>query len=165
MTDAILGGGPTSPAPILVLGVGNILMGDEGVGIHAVRLLEGEHWPGHVTILDGGTGGFQLLEHFRAYPRIVLIDATRDGQPAGSVRRFRARTPADFPPALGAHDVGLRDLLSASALLGPLGEIEVVTISVETLEPMCLELSGPVRGALPKVAAIVRAIAGRDGGD
>ena len=123
-------GGPNLPTPMLVLGVGNVLMGDEGAGIHAVRMLEAEVWPDHVALMDGGTGGFQLLEAFRSYPRMVLIDATRDGEPAGTVRVFRARTPSDFPSALGAHDVGLRDLLSAAALLGPLGEIQVVTISV-----------------------------------
>ncbi len=151
-------GGQNVPTPMLVLGVGNVLMGDEGVGIHAGRMLESETWPAHIALLDGGTGGFQLLEVFRSYPRLVLIDATRDGAPVGTVRRFRARTPSDFPSALGAHDIGLRDLLSAAALLGPLGEIEVVTVSIETLEPMCMDLSGPVKAALPEVAACVREI-------
>ena len=148
--------GVTGPTPMLVLGVGNLLVGDEGVGIHAVHALEAEKWPAHVTLLDGGTGGFQLLEYFQSFRRIVLIDATRDGAPAGTVRTFRARMPQDCPPALGAHDIGLRDLLSAAALLGGWGELHVVTVAIEELRPMCLELSPPVAAALAAVGAQVR---------
>ena len=63
----------------LVMGVGNILMGDEGVGVHAARLLEEQLLPGHPAILDGGTGGFHLLSLFEEYDPIILIDATMDG--------------------------------------------------------------------------------------
>jgi hydrogenase maturation protease len=145
---------------VLVLGVGNLLVGDEGVGIHAVHALERETWPARVRLVDGGTGGFQLLELLRSHPQVVLIDATRDGAPPGTVRQFRARVAADFPAALGAHDIGLRDLIAAAALLGPLPSIEVVTVSVDELKPMTLELSPPVAAALPEVARRVRALVG-----
>ena len=151
---------PNPPASVLILGIGNYLVGDEGVGVHAVRELENETWPAHVQVLDGGTGGFQLLDFFRTYSRIILIDATRDGAPAGTVHCFPARTPADFPPALGAHDIGLRDLLSAATLLGPLPRIDVITISVTDLVPMQIELSPAVAAALPEVARQVRALVG-----
>jgi hydrogenase maturation protease len=147
-----------SPADVLVLGVGNLLVGDEGVGVHALRALEAGEWPAHVHLVDGGTGGFHLLELLRSHSRIILIDATRDGAPAGTVSQFRARVAADFPPALGAHDIGLRDLISAATLLGPLPEIEVITVSVTELKPMTLELSAPVAAALPEVTRRVRAL-------
>jgi hydrogenase maturation protease len=149
--------GPAA-APLLVLGSGNLLVGDEGVGVHAVRALEREPWPAHVQLLDGGTGGLALVELLRTYPRIILIDATRDGAPAGTVARFRARVAGDLPPALGAHDLGLRDLIAAAALLGPLPDIDVITVSVAELKPMTLELSAPVAAALPEVARLVRAL-------
>lgn len=144
--------------PTLVLGVGNLLVGDEGVGVHVLRALELEDWPDHVTLLDGGTGGFHLLGHVRAFPRIVLLDATRDGAPAGTVASFRPRLPSDFPPALGAHDIGLKDLIGAAALLGELPEIIVVTVSIEELKPMTMELSPPVAAALPRVRETVRTL-------
>jgi len=151
---------PNSPASVLILGIGNYLVGDEGVGVHAVHELEKETWPAHVQVLDGGTGGFQLLDFFRTYSHIILIDATRDGAPAGTVRCFPARTPADFPPALGAHDIGLRDLLSAATLLGPLPRIDVITVSVTDLVPMKIELSPAVAAVLPEIARQVRALIG-----
>jgi hydrogenase maturation protease len=155
---------PSGPRPVsddvLILGVGNLLVGDEGVGVHALRALETETWPAHVRLLDGGTGGFQLLDLVRTARRIILIDATWDGAPPGTVSQFRARVAADFPPALGAHDIGLRDLVAAASMLGPLPEIEVITISVNELKPMTLELSAPVAAALPEVSRRVRALAG-----
>ncbi len=144
------------PTPTLILGVGNVLVGDEGVGVHAARLLAEEQWPAHVAVLDGGTGGFHLLEYFQSYPRLILVDATRDGSPAGTVCCFRAATPLDCPPALGAHDIGLRDLLAAAALLGHWPQLQVVTVAVEQLHPMELELSPAVAAALPAVRAKVR---------
>ena len=63
------------------------------------------------------TGGFHLLGLLRSHPRIILIDATRDGAPVGTVAQFRARLASDFPPALGAHDIGLRDLIAAAIFL------------------------------------------------
>ena len=162
MTDLTDPHEPTGPratfAEVLILGVGNLLVGDEGVGVHALRALEAETWPAQVHLVDGGTGGFHLLELLGSYPRIILIDATRDGAAPGTVSQFRARVAADFPPALGAHEVGLRDLISAATLLGPLPEIEVITVSVTELKPMTLELSAPVAAALPEVGRRVRAL-------
>ena len=70
---------------ILVLGIGNLLMGDEGVGVRAVERLQCEEWPEGVTVVDGGTGGFHLLEYLQSFSPIVMIDATMDGQPAGTL--------------------------------------------------------------------------------
>ena len=67
---------------ILVLGVGNLLMGDEGVGVHALRWLEAEPPLAGVRLLDGGTGGANLLGEFEGRRAIILIDATRDGTAA-----------------------------------------------------------------------------------
>ena len=90
-------------AKILVLGIGNLLMGDEGVGIQAVRRLELEKWPGKVDFLDGGTGGFHLLSYLEEYPHIVIIDASLDNFPEGHVRYIRPRFAKDFPPTLSAE--------------------------------------------------------------
>jgi hydrogenase maturation protease len=149
-----------TPPPVLVLGVGNLLVGDEGAGVHVLRALEAESWPPHVRLVDGGTGGLHLLELLRGPGRVILIDATRDGAPPGTVAQFRARVASDFPPSLGAHDIGLRDLIAAASLLGPLPAIDVITVSVDELKPMTLELSPPVAAALPEVARRVRALVG-----
>jgi hydrogenase maturation protease len=156
MTGETSTGEPATPTPILILGVGNLLMGDEGVGVHALQRLEKLSWPPGVILLDGGTGGIHLLEPLRGHPRVLLLDATIDGEPDGTVRSFPARKPGDFPAALGAHEFGLRDLLVATALMGPMPEIQVITISVSTLDPMSMALSRDVEEALLKVEGLVR---------
>ena len=65
----------------LVLGVGNLLLKDEGVGIHVIKALENEKLPAHVHLMDGGTGGLHLLSWLQGYDRIIMIDATLDNNP------------------------------------------------------------------------------------
>lgn len=146
---------------VLVIGVGNLLMGDEGVGIHVLWALEqGPVAPG-VQLLDGGTGGINLLESITRAPVVIMLDATRDGQPAGTVTRVRPAGVADIPLGLSAHDFGLRDLFAAAALLEKFPDVQLFTISVETINPMCLELSDPVAAAVPAVVRDVRELAHR----
>jgi hydrogenase maturation protease len=136
---------------ILILGVGNVLMGDEGAGVHAVRSLETRHWPPHVTLLDGGTGGFHLLSHVADCDAIVMIDATLDGAPVGTVSVLEPRYASDFPRSLSAHDIGLKDLVESAAVLGVLPRIALVTVSIDAPQPMRLSLSEEVEASLPRV--------------
>ena len=121
-----------------------------------LRALENEDWPEWVNLVDGGTGGFHLLSYLRDYKRIILVDATRDGEPPGTVQSFSPKLAGDFPPSLGAHDIGLKDLIGAAALLGPLPQMAVVTISIEELTPMSMELSPAVSAAIPQATCLVR---------
>ena len=146
------------PARPLVLGIGNVLMGDEGVGVHAIRLLETQQLPPPVAVIDGGTGGFHLLSFFEDYDPIIIIDATMDGRRAGTVLVTQPRFASDFPRTLSAHDIGLRDLLESASLLGPLPRLYLITVSVENLQAMHMELSRPVREALGEVALRVKEI-------
>ena len=151
---------PAQPgARVLVLGVGNLLMGDEGVGIHAIRRLETAGGVAGARILDGGTGGVTLLEDVQAAGRVIIVDATRDGKPAGTVAVLRPRTAKAIPHGLSSHDFGLKDLLAAATLLGEMPEVCLVTVSVEEVRPMSLELSEPVARALPEVVEAVRRLA------
>lgn len=146
----------TAAGQILVIGIGNVLMGDEGVGIHILRALEAAGSLPGAELLDGGTGGINLLETVSNAAALVMIDATRDGQPSGTVSLLRPAVVADLPRGLSAHDFGLRDLFAAAALLGRFPEIHLYTISVETIRPMCLELSPEVSAAVPKVVKAIR---------
>jgi hydrogenase maturation protease len=134
----------------LVLGIGNVLMGDEGIGVHVVRRLEGT-LPPHVALLDGGTGGFHLLGEIVGHDPIFMIDATMDGRPAGTVSVIEPRYSTDFPPTLTAHDIGLKDLIESSMLLGRYPRVHLVTVSIETIQPMTMTLSPAVEAAIPDV--------------
>ena len=138
----------------LVLGVGNLLMGDEGIGVAAIRHLEQAGLADRADLVDGGTGGFHLLGLFRDYEHVILIDAAADGKAPGTVSLIKPRFASDFPPSLTAHDIGLKDLIESAALLGDLPKVDLVTISIGALSAMSLELSAAVKGALPEVEAL-----------
>ncbi|HQZ15412.1 MAG TPA: hydrogenase maturation protease [Vicinamibacteria bacterium] len=144
---------------MLILGIGNLLMGDEGVGVHAVRALEGLTMPPGITVLDGGTGGFHLLELFDRHRHMILIDATLDDRAPGTVRVLRPKFASDFPRSLSAHDIGLRDLIESAALLGPLPTMDLITISIAKIQPMSIEMTPEVRDAIPQVIRTVGALA------
>jgi hydrogenase maturation protease len=151
--------GPAPEACVLILAVGNLLMGDEGVGIHVIRTLERSEPIEGVRLMDGGTGGINLLEDIQSAQAVILVDATRDGAPAGTVRAFRADAPRTLPQGLSAHDFGLKDLFAAAAILGAMPEVRVVTVSVESVHPMCLTLTPEVASAVPRVVDAVRHLA------
>lgn len=150
-----------TPSRILVLGIGNLLMGDEGIGVHAVRELARLSWPASVTIVDGGTGGFHLLSYFGEYDPIVMIDATMDEQPPGTLSMIEPRYATDFPRALTAHDIGLRDLVESAALLQMQPKIYLVTISVAGLQSLETTLSAAVTASIPHIVSRVRDLVGR----
>ncbi|MBL7994738.1 HyaD/HybD family hydrogenase maturation endopeptidase [bacterium] len=143
---------------ILVLGIGNVLMGDEGAGVHAIRELEKQTWPENVHILDGGTGGFHLLEYLQHYKKIIMIDATMDGQPPGTLRLIKPRFSSDFPKALSAHDIGLKDLVESAAILNHMPDVHLITVSIETVQPMRLDLSPEIQNVLPEITKSVKDI-------
>lgn len=142
----------------LILGIGNVLMGDEGVGVHAIAALEQDGFPPTVTLVDGGTGGFHLLSLVKEHEPVIFIDATMDGKPAGTLTIVRPRFASDFPKTLSAHDIGLRDLLESAALLGSLPRLYLLAVSIDAIQPMTMELSGAVRASLPGIAQAAREI-------
>ncbi len=143
---------------LLVLGIGNVLMGDEGAGVHAAWRLQRESLPPGVTVVDGGTGGFHLLSYLQDYETVILVDATMDGELPGTVSLLEPRYASDFPRSLSAHDIGLRDLIESAALLGPLPRTFLITVSIDTVQPTGPQLSAPVEAALPRVTELVSSI-------
>jgi hydrogenase maturation protease len=143
----------------LILGIGNLLLGDEGVGVHVARyILEGEPLSPGAECLDGGTGSLVLLEPMQESRRLILVDATADARPPGTIRRLIPRFSADFPPSLVAHDIGLRDLLDSFYLTGTdAPEVILFAISISLPQDMTTELSPAVAAAVPEAARLVRA--------
>jgi hydrogenase maturation protease len=125
----------------LVLGLGNVLMGDEGIGVHVVRALQQHSLPEGVECLDGGTGGFMLLEPLQSADHILMIDAAADGNPEGTVTRTTPRFSRDYPPTLTAHDVGIKDLLDVFYMQGGGPDIVLYAITINPLQPITLSLS------------------------
>ena len=143
---------------VLILGIGNVLMGDEGSGVRVVNALEEAALPQGVECLDGGTGSFLLLEPMQNAEKVILIDATIDGKPAGTIRRLRPKYSADYPPTLTAHDIGLKDLLDAYYLMGrDAPEVSLYAISIPPLRDMTMDMSPELEEIIPLATELVSA--------
>ncbi len=138
-------------SPVLILGIGNYLMGDEGLGVHFVNQLKEEIEPGLADIIDGGTAGFQLMEYLESYPHVILIDATLDGRSAGTIQKIKPRFSKDFPSAMSTHEIGLKDLVEGLLLLGKLPDIHLFIMSIEKVQPLSTLLSPEIENALPEL--------------
>lgn len=136
---------------LLVLGVGNYLMGDEGVGVHLIEQMSNRQLPDYIDLLDGGTGGFLLLNYFEVYPVIIFVDATMDGKEGGTVSLIRPKFASDFPAALSVHDVGLKDMIESVYLMEKIPDIYLFTVSIKEIDPMWVGLSPEVKNAIPEL--------------
>jgi hydrogenase maturation protease len=123
---------------VLVLGIGNLLWADEGFGVRAVEALHrGWTFADHVTLMDGGTQGFHLVEHVRAAKILVVFDAVDYGMPPGDIRLVEG---ADVPAFLGAkkmslHQTGFQDVLAMAEMFGELPpHLLLIGVQPEMLE-------------------------------
>ncbi|GBD90735.1 hydrogenase 2 maturation protease [bacterium BMS3Abin04] len=143
---------------VLVLGIGNYLMGDEGVGVHCIHKLKKIKLPDNVEVVDGGTGGFHLLSYLSDNKIIIMIDATMDGKEEGQVCVIQPKFASDFPRALSAHDIGLRDLVESAVITGKLPKIYLIVISISSVQNMEINLSLKVNNSIPVVIDKVKEI-------
>ena len=140
---------------VLVLGIGNILLSDEGVGVHVInRFQETFTIPDGVEVIDGGTMGLDLVPYFEGKTHVIVVDAMcADGQAPGTIRRFSG---SDVMTMLGErispHQIGLSDLLACTAVGSQLPEhIVLLGIVPESLDTG-LEMTATIQ---PKVDVLV----------
>ena len=144
-------------AKISLIGMGNLLMGDEGVGVHAVEALKRKYeFPEEVRLLDGGTLGLDLLHWIEGMDRVLFVDAVDLKRNPGTIAVIEDEDlPAFLGPKLSLHHVGLSDLLFASSFMGTRpAEIALVGIQPETME-IGLELSKTVMDRFEKLLQVV----------
>lgn len=131
--------------------MGNILLSDEGVGVRAIEYMERQALPENVDLLDGGTGGFTLLPEIMKYDEVILIDATLDDHPPGTIRVIKPRFAADFPKAMSTHDIGLKDLIESASIMGKLPPLHLIVVTIPGFQPMDMDLSPEIQKVLPEV--------------
>lgn len=143
----------------LVLGLGNTIMTDDGVGPKVIELLQsgGCAFPPEVELLDGGTLGLDLLPYLEDVQRLIIVDAIETGAAPGRLIRLDGEdVPVALATRLSAHQMGLKDLLAVAELMGCLPE-KIVLVG---MQPACLELGTELSPALalnlPKLVAMVR---------
>ncbi len=146
---------------IFILGIGNILMRDDGAGPRVIHQLQ-EEWNGEagVFLLDGGTLAFTLLPTLCACPALIVVDAARLGLEPGAIGRFEGEAMDAYLRSgkHSAHEVVIADLLDMARLLNALPTRRVL-IAIQAIDDSFGEvLSIPVAQAIPRAAAAVREI-------
>lgn len=150
---------------IAVVGLGNILMQDEGVGVHVVRALEAEELGPAVGCFDAGTALVDLMPELEGYRKLILVDAVKaDGEP-GTIYRFEPKairprpeepTPNASEAKMSLHETTLQEALQMAELSGSVPE-KIVIIGVEPkVIGEGLDLSEEVRESLPRVIRAIR---------
>jgi hydrogenase maturation protease len=149
---------PGQRPEILVLGIGNILMTDDGVGIRVIERLRSVPLPAGVEVVDGGTSGADLVDILAERRKAIAIDAIDVGAEPGTVMRLAGDSWTEHASqAVSLHEVGLGQAISMVKLIGVAPkEIVVFGIQIQCLEPS-LELSQPVEEAIESVVQQVLA--------
>ena len=152
-----------TPPRVVVIGVGNLLQKDEGVGIHAIRSLQDMDLPADVKLVDGGTSP-DLIAYTQAGDKMIIIDCASAGGKPGEIYRFK---PKDLEAGRGkltsAHEMGVVENLKLMEMTGNKPK-ETVIIGIEPEEiDWGIELSDTLKKKLPVVVkAVVKEIGGKN---
>ena len=141
----------------LILGLGNPLLGDEGIGVRVVEELKGLELPDGVEAVEGGTAGLGLVGLMEGYRRVIIVDAAEMGHPPGRVVRF---TPSEVhfkttEASLSLHQIGLVEALAlAEALEVAPDELVIIGVQPRRVE-IGAGLSSEVEDAIPHIIRVV----------
>jgi len=144
------------PKPILILGIGNILLKDEGVGVHTANKMMEMDLPPDVEVMDGGTMGLNLLFYIEGRKKVIVIDTVLVGDPPGTIYRFTDASLVDNKPMLRtAHGVDFTDVIKTSKMLGTKpDEIIFIGIEPESLDEG-LEMTPTIEKRVPALIKMV----------
>lgn len=142
---------------MMVLGLGNLLLGDEGFGIHVIRRLKEVGLPRQIRIEEGGVGGFNLLGHLDGVKRLLVVDVMMLKSPSGELQLLKSDQKPSEPrkQILSFHQVGVLELVQMWGLLGHEPEIIFLVTRPEKME-WSTELSPPLQSAVPEATDLIR---------
>ncbi len=140
----------------VILGIGNVLLSDEGIGVHVANELMQRELPPEVSVVEGGTDGFRLLNVITEADRLIVVDAVRGGDKPGTIYRFDIEdvrnSPAGFKTSV--HQIGILEVIDLSGLIGKTPHTTVIGIEPKSLE-MSLELTPEIMAKVPRVIELV----------
>ncbi|MDH3974589.1 MAG: HyaD/HybD family hydrogenase maturation endopeptidase [Deltaproteobacteria bacterium] len=150
----------TDQKKILIAGLGNTLLGDEGVGVKIIESLEKRvHLPQNISLLDGGTAGYTLIDCMKDYEKVILIDAVRGGARPGTVYRLSFDDIIRRPELkLSGHQIDLPEVLMLAKQLGELPQIVLIGIEPENMEygmELSLKVSRATREVMEEIFRLI----------
>jgi hydrogenase maturation protease len=141
---------------VVLMGLGNILLSDEGVGVHVINKIKEQYaFSPPIDIIDGGTLGLDLLPLFQERDRLLIIDAVDFGKDSGFVGTLeRDAIPSVLNPKLSAHHIGVSDLLFTTRLTrATMPEVSLIGIQPGSLE-LGLDMTPEIRDKLKSIIGL-----------
>jgi hydrogenase maturation protease len=140
------------PKKILILGLGNILLGDEGVGVRVAQQLAAQPLPDEVEVIDGGTAGYELLTFLEGREKVIIVDAIKADDTPGSIYKFPPSVlEEDSSVHLSLHQIGLRNVFKMASLMDITPEVMLIGIVPKDYQSYRIGLSPEVEAAIPEV--------------
>ena len=138
---------------VLVLGIGNILKSDEGLGVYIVNYMKESdiQLPDGVELIDGGTAGFDLLSIMKNREKIVIVDALNMDDSPGNIYRFTPDDAIDYRSTASLHEIGIIEVIKVLRLLGSNPEIEIIGVVPADINSLDISISEAVRKSVPHV--------------
>ena len=146
-----------SSKEVAIVGVGNLLFSDEGVGIHVVRALREFSLPSYLRVFEFGTRGLEILEAVEGFEKVVIVDAVRSGAAPGSIRRWRLGELLDAtaPRMVSLHEMDLLTALKIGRATAKLpSDVVIIGVEPKVLSPG-LELSPELKAGFRELLAVV----------
>jgi hydrogenase maturation protease len=140
---------------VIVIGIGNLLCSDDGLGVHFARHFK-DKAPDGVEVIDGGTGSVDLLPFISGRKKAIFVDAMDGGETPGSIFRFSPdEVHLEAPPEISMHDFDLATLLRVAALSGDLPEkVVVIAVQVKNVD-LGMELSPEIGQTMERLVDLV----------
>jgi hydrogenase maturation protease len=155
-TEIQMGEASASPSHIVILGVGNLLLSDEGVGVHVANELMKMDLPPGVSVVEGGTDGFGLLNIITEADRLIVIDAIKGKAPPGSIYRFDIGEVVNCPSGFktSVHQIGILEVLNLASLIGKTPHTTLIGVEPKSLE-MGMELTLEIKEKIPRIIEFI----------
>jgi hydrogenase maturation protease len=142
--------------PIAVIGIGNILLRDDGAGVRAIELLQKEDLPSGVKLVDGGTSVIDMLGFFTDYPIVFVIDALKAGLAPGTIYKIKPGEINDYKREhLSLHDVQILDVVNMAKMLGKTPDVTIFAIEPAEVS-YGLDLTPAVEARIGELAGLVK---------
>ncbi len=162
--EQIRGGVTTPPQKILVLGVGNLLLKDDGFGVHVINSLKDTVLPGNVTLLEAGTVSHQLIPLLHEIDYLIVIDVVEANDTPGSIFCFSPddmKFPVEHEASL--HQISLIDVLHLAALTGKKPKTIIIGVQPKDVSSWSMELSDELLAVIPRVQGLIFAELNKNG--
>jgi hydrogenase maturation protease len=145
-----------SAQKILILGVGNELLSDEGIGVRTIKAMSKLDLPPEVELMDGGTDGFSLINIIVETDRLILVDCVKGGSKPGTIYKFNIEDAPSCSDKFktSVHQINILEVINLSELVGKTPETTVIGVEPKSISTS-LELTDEVKAKIPRVIELI----------